>query len=165
MAFRPLSSPIFSCLIVKGPWWNRDKRRGDGIAGYERLPVALSCHDSAKGARSRPSLCLFPSYSSFLFLLRFLPSRLCEIRSWRSATFKLRAGNGSRRLETKCVHAPYPIETTTGPQPLFLSRSRAFGRCGCAGLTKKDLQLILVIDEDYLTRTETKRISNKYEYI
>lgn len=115
-----LSRYFFFNLIVKGPWCDRDDRRGDRIADVNDSRSLLSCHDlGTKGARTHSP---FP-YSSFsLLLLRFLPSRHREIRSRRrSAALKPRAGNGSRRPEAKCVRA-LSDRDGGGAVVLFLSR-------------------------------------------
>ena len=130
----------------------------------ERLPVVLSCHDLAKGTRtcvplSLPlslSLSLLFFFSPLLFLLllllRFL--LLCEIRSQRrSAAFKLRAGNGSRRPEAKCVWG-LSDRDNDGAVALFLSR--AVYHCSHSSLTKMYLQLISVVDRNYLMRRKNK---------
>lgn len=83
----PPRSPIFFFLFDhQRPWLDRDDRRGDGIAGMWTPPGSLlSCHSLAKGARA--SLLSFSS--PLLLYLRFLPSRLREIRSRRrSAALK-----------------------------------------------------------------------------
>lgn len=119
-AFSPSLPVFFFNLIVKGPWCDRDDRRGDRIADVNDSQSLLSCHDlGTKGART---LSPFP-YSSFsLFLLCFLPSRHREIRSRRrSAALKPRAGNGSRRPEAKCVRA-LSDRDGGGAVVLFLSR-------------------------------------------
>lgn len=115
-----LSRYFFFNLIVKGPWCDRDDRRGDRIADVNDSRSLLSCHDlGTKGARTHSP---FP-YSSFsLLLLRFLPSRHREIRSRRrSAALKPCAGNGSRRPEAKCVRA-LSDRDGDGAVVLFLSR-------------------------------------------
>lgn len=115
-----LSIFFFFNLIVKGPWCDRDDRRGDRIADVNDSQSLLSCHDlGTKGART---LSPFPHSSFSLFLLCFLPSRHREIRSRRrSAALKPRAGNGSRRPEAKCVRA-LSDRDGGGAVVLFLSR-------------------------------------------
>jgi len=108
------------------------------------------------------SLSLLFFFSPLLFLLllllRFL--LLCEIRSQRrSAAFKLRAGNGSRRPEAKCVWG-LSDRDNDGAVALFLSR--AVYHCSHSSLTKMYLQLISVVDRNYLMRRKNKWFFDKY---
>lgn len=139
---RLLAPRSFFYLIVKGPWWNRDDRRGDGIADMNATPGRSVVSRLSEGhANSRPSFLFFFPPFLLLHLFRFLLSRLCEIRSRRrSAALKLRAGNGSRRPGAKCVRA-LSDRDSGGAVALFLSCPRAVYRSHCsrASLTKKDL--------------------------
>jgi len=135
----PRRSPRRSLLArdpVKGPWRDRDDRRGDGIAGFsERLLASVASRLAREGrgslSSSSSSLAFLFFFFFFLFLLLLLLLLLLrflrnKVTAGRSAALKPRAGNGSRRPEAKYARALSDRDGGRVVGPVFVSAYTRF---------------------------------------
>lgn len=123
-------------------------------------PVVSRLSEGRANVLSRPPL----SYSSFLLLvlLRFLPSRLCEIRSRRrSAALKLRAGNGSRRPGAKRVRALFDRDSG-GAVALFLSHPRFIGHCSSCKSDEEEFTIDFSHGQKLLNKKRRAILQQRY---